>query len=226
MFNGLVMVTAFTGVIAVGAAVAAQSARKAEETLSDRVAPNADEVHPILVGMKVPDVTLTEVDGKPVRLYSFLEKNPTVLVFYRGGWCPYCNLQLSGLHDIESKVLQLGYQLVAVSADRPMNVEKSIEKHELNFTSLSDSDKVAAKAFGLAFKVNEKTLESYKKFGINLTEASGVDDHVLPVPAVFIVGTDGTILFEYVNPNYKVRLNAQVLLAILRAENEESRPGK
>ena len=196
MFNGLVMVTAFTGVIAVGAAVAAQSARKAEDTLSDRVATNADEVHPILVGMKVPDVTLTEVDGKPVRLYSFLEKKPTVLVFYRGGWCPYCNLQLSGLHDIESKVLQLGYQLVAVSADRPMNVEKSIEKHELHFTSLSDSDKVAAKAFGLAFKVNEKTLESYKKFGINLTEASGADDHVLPVPAVFIVGTDGTILFE------------------------------
>jgi len=190
------------------------------------VARGAQDIHPLLVGMKVPDVTLTNVQGHPVRLYSFIEKKPTVLIFYRGGWCPYCNLQMEQLHTIEGQILELGYQLVAVSADRPSNAEKSVLKHDLKYTLLSDSGKTAAKAFGLAFKVDDKTLETYKKFGINLAEASGVDDHILPVPAVFIVGIDGTIIFEYVNPNYKVRLNAQVLLAILKAENEESRSGR
>lgn len=190
------------------------------------VAASAEDIHPLLVGVKVPDVVLADVEGTPVRLYSLLEKEPTVLVFYRGGWCPYCNLQLEQLHTIEGEVLNLGYQIIAISADRPENVEKSIEKHDLKYTLLSDSAKVAAKAFGLAFKVDERTLEAYKKFGINLDAASGVDDHIIPVPAVFIVQKDGTIIFEYVNPNYKVRLNAQVLLAILRAENEESKSGK
>jgi peroxiredoxin len=191
-----------------------------------RVAVSADDIHPLLVGMKVPEVTLTNLRSQPVTLYSLIEKKQTVLVFYRGGWCPYCNLQLEQLHVIEDEVLKLGYQIVAVSADRPENAEKSLEKHDLKYTLLSDSAKAAAKAFGLAFKVDDKTLEAYKKFGINLTEASGVDDHILPVPAVFIVRTDGMIVFEYVNPNYKVRLNAQVLLAILKAENEESGRGR
>ncbi len=74
-------------------------------------------------------------------------------------------------------------------------------------------------AFGLTFKVDDKTLERYKKSGNSLSEASGVDNPVLPVPAVFVVGTDGTILFEQVNPNHKVRLTPQMLLAILKAEN-------
>ncbi len=190
------------------------------------VAASAEDIRPLLVGMKVPEVTLTDADGNPVKLYSLIEKKPTVLVFYRGGWCPYCNLQLEQLHTIEDEVLELGYQIVAVSADRPENVEKSVEKHDLKYTLLSDSSKAAAKAFGLAFRVDDKILDAYKKFGINLAKASGVNDDVLPVPAVFIVGTDGTIIFEYVNPNYKVRLNAQVLLAILKAENEESTVGK
>ncbi len=207
--------------LALGSAVLGSEAQAARSQRG-RVAESAEDVHPLLVGMRGPDVTLTTVDGKPLRLYDLLERKPSVLVFYRGGWCPYCNLQLEQLRTIEQEVLNLGYQIVAVSADRPENAEKSIEKHDLKYTLLSDSSKAAAKAFGIAFRVDDKTLEAYKRFGINLAEASGVDDHVLPVPAVFIVGTDGVILFEYVNPNYKVRLNAQVLLAILKAENEES----
>lgn len=219
MINGIILMSAFATLIVSGSAAA--QASKESETLSDRVAPDAEDIHPILVGMKVPNVTLTSVEGKPVKLYSLLEKKPTVLVFYRGGWCPYCNMQLSGLHEIEDEALRLGYQIVAVSADRPENIEKSIEKHGLRYTLLSDSAKTAAKAFGLAFRVDEKTLEAYKKFGIDLTAASGINDHVLPVPAVFIVRKNGEIVFEYVNPNYKVRLNSQVLLAILKAENKQ-----
>jgi peroxiredoxin len=171
--------------------------------------------------MSVPDVVLTDVEGKEVKLYSLLEKKPTVLIFYRGGWCPYCNLQMEQLHTIEGDVLKEGYQIVAVSADRPENIETSIEKHDLHYTLLSDSTMNAAKAFGLAFRVDKEALERSKKYAATLEAGSGLSHHILPVPAVFIIQKDGSITFEYVNPNFKVRLNAQVLLAILKAENEQ-----
>ncbi|MDE3056730.1 MAG: AhpC/TSA family protein [Bacteroidota bacterium] len=210
-------------VLVLSFALVTTPAQAEQNAFSTRVARSADDIHPLLVGMKVPDVVLMNVEGNPVRLYSFLSEKPTVLVFYRGGWCPYCNVQLAQLRTIENDVLELGYQIVAISADRFENAAKSIEKHNLHYTLLSDSAKVAAKAFGLAFKVDEKTLERYSKFGIDLEAASGVNDHILPVPAVFIIQNDGSIVFEYVNPNYKVRLNAQVLLAILKVENERAK---
>jgi peroxiredoxin len=118
-------------------------------------------------------------------------------------------------------VLKEGYQIVAVSADRPENVEKSIEKHDLHYTLLSDSTMNAAKTFGLAFSVDREALEKSTKYAATLESGSGLTHHILPVPAVLIVQKDGNIIFEYVNPNFKVRLNAQVLLAILKAENEQ-----
>jgi peroxiredoxin len=209
--------------VVIGSVITALPAQHGQNDPPTRVAENADDIHPLLVGAKVPDVVLMDVEGEPVKLYSLLSKKPTVLVFYRGGWCPYCNLQLSQLHTIENEVIELGYQIVAISADRFENAEKSVDKHNLHYTLLSDSAKIAAEAFGLAFKVDEETLERYTKIGIDLEAASGVNDHILPVPAVFIVQKDGIITFEYVNPNYRVRLNAQVLLAILKAENEQSK---
>jgi len=218
MVNGIFLMIGLATLTVTGADAVAQG----QNDSSGRVADRADDIHPLLVGMKVPDVVLTDVQGKEVKIYSLLEKKPTVLIFYRGGWCPYCNLQLEQLHTIESDVLKEGYQIVAVSADRPENVEKSIEKHDLHYTLLSDSTMNAAKAFGLAFRVDKEALERSTKYAATLESGSGLNHHVLPVPAVFIVQKDGSIIFEYVNPNFKVRLNAQVLLAILKAENEQT----
>jgi peroxiredoxin len=217
MVKGINLMIGFAAFTVVGGAGLAQG----QNDSSGRVADRADDIHPLLVGMKVPDVVLTDVQGKQIKLYSLLEQKPTVLIFYRGGWCPYCNLQLEQLHTIESEVLKEGYQIVAVSADRPENVEKSVEKHNLHYTLLSDSTMNAAKAFGLAFRVDKEALERSTKYGATLESSSGLNHHILPVPAVFIVQKDGSIIFEYVNPNFKVRLNAQVLLAILKAENEQ-----
>ena len=217
MVNGINLMIGFVAFTIVSGVASAQG----QIDSSGRVAERADDIHPLLVGMKVPDVVLTDVQGKEVKLYSLLEKKPTVLIFYRGGWCPYCNLQLEQLHTIESEVLKEGYQIVAVSADRPENVEKSIEKHNLHYTLLSDSTMNAAKAFGLAFRVDKEALERSTKYAATLEAGSGLSHHILPVPAVFIVQKDGSIIFEYVNPNFKVRLNAQVLLAILKAEDEQ-----
>lgn len=188
----------------------------------NRVAGSADDIRPLFVGEKVPDVSFKDTEGKTIKLNSLLENGPTVLVFYRGGWCPYCNMQLSQLREIEDRILNLGYQITAVSADSPSNVTKSIEKHSMHYTLLSDNTMDAAKSFGIAFKVDKEGLERGKAHGVSLDEASGFDHHILPVPAVFVVDKSGTILFEYVNPDYHVRLSAKVLLAVLKAEAEDA----
>ncbi|MGA9408060.1 MAG: peroxiredoxin-like family protein [Bacteroidota bacterium] len=217
MVNNIIIAIGFAAFTIASGVVLAQG----QNDSSGRVADRADDIHPLLVGMNVPDVVLTDVEGKEVKLYSLLEKKPTVLIFYRGGWCPYCNLQMEQLHTIESDVLKEGYQIVAVSADRPENIETSIEKHDLHYTLLSDSTMNAAKAFGLAFRVDKEALQRSKKYAATLEAGSGLSHHILPVPAVFIIQKNGSIIFEYVNPNFKVRLNAQVLLAIVKAENEQ-----
>jgi peroxiredoxin len=194
-------------------------AGKRPESLSG----SPEKICPILVGTKVPDVLLADIKGNPIKLYSLLQKKPTVLVFYRGGWCPYCNLQLEQLHTIESEVLDQGYQIAAISADRPGKLTGSIDRHALRYTLLSDSTMSAAKAFGIAFRVGNATVEKYKKNGIDLEAASGLNHHMLPVPAVFIVQKGGNVLFEYVNPNYKVRLNAQVVLALIKADSLQTK---
>ena len=217
MLHRMILAVGITTLAIVGAIALAQEPNE----LSGKVAERADDVHPLLIGVSVPDVVLNDVEGKQVKLHSLIEQKPTVLIFYRGGWCPYCNLQLEQLHAIEGDVLKEGYQIVAVSADRPANVKKSIEKHDLHYILLSDSTMNAAKAFGLAFRVTDETVERSKKYGVDLEAASGLNHHILPVPAVFIIQKGGSIIFEYVNPNFKVRLNAHVLLAILKAENEQ-----
>jgi peroxiredoxin len=181
------------------------------------VAGSAEEVCPIKVGATVPKVVLRSVDGVVVNLAEEISKKPTVLIFYRGGWCVYCNRQMSQLREIERAVLDLGYQLIAISPDRPEKLRETIDKYEFSYTLLSDSKAEAIKAFGLAFRVSQQTLDRYKTIHIDLEDASGESHHVLPVPAAFIVGTDGVIKYSYVNPNYRVRIDPDVLLVAAKA---------
>ncbi len=118
---------------------------------------------------------------------------------------------------IEPQLLELGYQIIAISADKPESLQQSRSKLKPNYLLLSDSSMAGARAFGIAFRVDEKGIEVFKKYGVDLEAASGEKHHVLPVPSAYIVGTDGMIKFSYVNPDYKVRVNAEVLLAAARA---------
>ncbi len=176
------------------------------------VAESAENICPIMVGEAVPDVLVKNLNGEKVALKDRIKEKPTILIFYRGGWCPYCNKHLAQLMEYEQKFINLGYQILAVSADRPDKLRASMNKHEMAYTLLSDNDLAAARAFGLAFRVSQATLNKYDEFGIDLEEASGHDHHWLPVPAAFVVSTDGTVRFSYINPNYKVRVNPEVLL--------------
>jgi peroxiredoxin len=120
------------------------------------------------------------------------------------------------LRDLYPKLEELGVDLIGVSPDKPAKAKESQEKHNLQFPLLSDSCMVAARAFGVAYQVDAPTLATLAKFGMDLEEASGEKHHLLPVPAVFFVGKNGVIQFEYVNPDYKVRLHPDILLAAAR----------
>lgn len=181
-----------------------------------RVAGSAEDIRPILVGQSVPELALRTVDGKLFDLNEAIRNKPTVLVFYRGGWCPYCITQLGQLAKIEAEIIKSGYQIIAISPDKSEKLAESINKHSMNYQLLSDSSMAGAKGFGIAFKVDDATIEKYKEYGIDLYSASGERHNLLPVPAIFVVGTDEVIKFEYVNPDYKVRLEADTLLSILK----------
>jgi peroxiredoxin len=118
--------------------------------------------------------------------------------------------------QIEPKLLEMGYQILAVSADSPEYLSQSKQKHEMGYTLLSDHSMKGAMALGLAWQVNADDLKMFKEYGIDLEKASGEKHHILPVPADYIVGTDGKIAFAYVNPDYKIRVPATVLLEAAR----------
>ena len=124
--------------------------------------------------------------------------------------------QLGELRDIEPQLLDLGYRIVAVSADRPSRLRRSLDKQSLHYALYSDSALVASRAFGLAWKLDDAMVKRYKDWGLDLEEASGLQHHALPVPAVFLLDAEGTILFEYVNPRHQVRIPASILLAAAR----------
>ncbi|MBW3637604.1 MAG: AhpC/TSA family protein [Armatimonadetes bacterium] len=177
----------------------------------------AADVNPAKIGTTLPPIALVDVKNQPFDLNAAVAKAPAVLVFYRGGWCPFCNAQLAALAKIEPQLKTLGYQIIAVTPDSPSELSRTLGKQPLSYTLLSDSKMSAARALGLAFRVDDETFKKYQGFGLDLEKSSGEKHHLLPVPAVYLVGKDGLLNFSYVNPNYKVRLNGDVLLAAAKA---------
>jgi peroxiredoxin len=174
------------------------------------IAADATAISPLLIGEKIPNITLSDVSGKKVSLLEHAAQKPSVIVFYRGGWCPYCNLHLSELQAIESDILKEGYQIIAISPDSPESLGASISKNKLNYLLLSDNRTEASRGFGLAFQAPERYAEMLGKASAEQNKS------VLPVPAVFVINTSGEILFEYINPDYKRRLKGSLLLAVLK----------
>jgi len=185
------------------------------------IAASATQVHPLLIGSAIPATTLADIDGKSVPLRAALRGKYTLLVFYRGGWCPYCNLELSNLRLIEADLKKLGVQVVAVTPDRPAELRKTLDKNAITYTLLSDTGAATMRAFGVAFRVDAATTKKYVGFGLDLDAASGSTHHALPVPAVFLVDPAGKIRFQYVNPDHEVRAPHTVVLAAVKAARGE-----
>lgn len=182
------------------------------------VVKDAKDVKPLGVGAQVPGVNVRDVQGKTHNLAKLADKGPAVLVFYRGGWCPYCTKHLSALQAIEGDLKAAGYTLYGITPDRPEKLAATAAKEKLGYTLLSDADASAVKAFGLGFVVDDLTIEKYKTFKINLDEASGYSHHILPVPAVYVVEKGGKIKFVHYDPDYRKRLDAKDVLAAAQAK--------
>jgi len=179
---------------------------------------DANEVSPLLVGSDVPKVTLADETGGEQFLPDLLKGKYSILVFYRGGWCPYCNTHLQELAEAEAKLVELGYQVIAISPDSPERLASAEKDGDLRYALYSDSGLEAATAFGIDFTLGTGTLLKYKAFGINLKKSSGgKNKDRLPVPSVFIVTPDNKIAFTYVNPDYKQRVPGDLLLAAAKA---------
>ena len=183
---------------------------------------SAEEVQPLLIGMEAPDFTLRDVENQAFSFKSGTQANPIVLTFFRGGWCPYCNMHLSELRLAEKQLKEMGFNIWFISIDKPELLLESLDDPDIGYTVYSDSSLNATRAFGLAFRVDDELNERYLSYDIDLEKASGENHHVLPAPATYIIGTDGVINFAYINPDYKVRLHPDVLLAAATAYTEEA----
>lgn len=188
------------------------------------VARTPSAVRPLLIGAQAPDATLRALDGSAISIKTALGGKPGVVIFYRGGWCPYCSTHLREIKTVEKDLKKLGYRTIAISPDRPEELAATAKKQDLAYTLLSDSKLEAARAYGIAFQVDEGTLKKYGEYGIDLRKSSGEAHDWLPVPTVFLIGKDGTVKFVYSNPDYKVRLKAPVLLAAAKAALAGGRP--
>ena len=181
------------------------------------VAPDAAAVRPLLPGMPAPAFEIRDAAGEAWHFEAGARAKPAIITFYRGSWCPYCNRYLWKMRDAERLLLDMGYEMMFISADRPEVLAPYLEEKELAYQLLSDNDLVAARAFGIAFQVGDDYLAKLAEHDIDIEAASGRTHHWLPVPATFVIGTDGVIDFQYVNPDYKVRVDPEVLVAAARA---------
>ncbi|MBF4517749.1 AhpC/TSA family protein [Flavobacterium sp. ANB] len=174
------------------------------------IAKSATDIAPLLIGEKIPNFTLKTSENADVDISDLLKKKKTILIFYRGGWCPYCNMHLQAMAEAEKQILDLGYQIIAVSPDSPENLKITEEKDKVKYTLLSDSKGSLIKAVGIAYEAPE----NYKSV-INV-HSNEVNKSFLPVPSVFVVNTESDILFEYVSPDFKQRITTELLVSVLK----------
>lgn len=172
---------------------------------------------PSAKGDQIPDITLMTADHADLKLRAAVKMKPAVIVFYRGGWCPYCTRHLMALANAEEDILSAGYQILAISPDQPSKIAGTPDREKLKYTLLSDAKMEAAKAFGISFQVADDLVAKYKnEYRIDIEAFSGENHHLLPHPAVFIVDREGIIRFAHVDADYKVRLDPAEILKNLR----------
>jgi peroxiredoxin len=171
------------------------------------------------VGAPAPDFTLPGADGCNVTLSEKLAQGPVVLVFYRGGWCPYCNILLRGFQRLLADFKAAGAQLIAISPQLPDQSLSTREKNALQFPVLSDVGLQVAKAFRIAFELPDELSALYRDFGHGLDVFNGTaGDGQLPMPATFVIGQDSRVKFAHVEEDYTQRAEPQNVLAVIQNE--------
>lgn len=163
-------------------------------------------------GAVAPPFTLPDARGGQVSLHEQLERGPVVLTFYRGAWCPYCDLTLRAFQEVLPQIHAIGAALVAISPQTPDESLTTAEKKNLEFAVLSDAGNAVARQYGLVFEVATALDAVHKAFAIDLARSNGDTSNELPVPGTFIIGSDGRIAFAFADADYRARLEPAELL--------------
>lgn len=177
--------------------------------------------HALQEGDRAPNFRLPNTQGGSIELNGLLRQGPVVLIFYRGSWCPYCNLALRAYQKSLTRLQALGASLVAVSPQTPDNSLSTAEKNELSYSVLSDVGLHVARAYGLAFDLPRELAELYRRQWDNdLVKWNGGGGWSLPIPATYLIAQDGRIVLAHVDPDYRDRLEPEALLARLQSLDE------
>ena len=179
------------------------------------IAASAEETSPLPAGAASPEFTARNADGSEFAFDPSALERPAMLIFYRGGWCPYCNAHLAELRHVVPELEQRGMDVYFLSADSPENLASALhgDAEGLDYTLLSDARLSAAEAFGLAFRISDAYYRQAKEYGVDLEEASGETHHALPIPAAYLIDTEGMIRYGHTNTDYTQRLSADELRA-------------
>lgn len=186
------------------------------------IAATAKETTPLQVGQSAPRFEVRTVKGEPFLFDPKALDRPVVLITFRGGWCPFCNMHLSELRDAVPEINALGVDVLFLSGDRPELLYASLERETqdtidgLGYTILSDADVQAAVAFGIAFKASQGTIDRRAQKNQDIEGSSMLEHGVLSVPSVYAVDRDGMIAFAFSEPDYKVRIPTDELLQVAR----------
>lgn len=171
----------------------------------------------LFINSKAPDFKANDQYGNEIRLKDVLKDSIVVLIFYRGQWCPYCNKQLKKLEDSLHLIKEKGARLIAITPEKPEFISKTIEKTKASYPLIYDKDMKIMKAYAVSFEVDERTVSRYKNADIDLAAANGQKDKVyLPVPAVYIINKEGTIVYRYFDTDYKKRATVEMILENLK----------
>ena len=168
-------------------------------------------------GDTAPDFLLPDATGKKISLKETLTHGPVILIFYRGGWCPYCNLELRAYQRLLPEIRKSGAQLIAISPQTPDASLSTQEKNALAYPVLSDTENMAAKSFGILFDMPAYLSELYAGFGNDLEKINAAGTWALPLPATYVIGQDSKILKAFVETDYRVRMEPQEAVNAINA---------
>jgi len=168
------------------------------------------------VGNIIPNFILPNAFGQPVELQKLLVSGPVVISFFRGYWCPFCNIELAGLQQALPAIKTLGASIIAISPQTNRHTISTVEKHELTYEVLSDRSNMIARQFGIVFQIPEYLRPVLQEKGHILPRYNGDESFELPIPATFVVSPDGKVVYAFVDADYTKRLDPIEIVSILR----------
>jgi peroxiredoxin len=164
------------------------------------------------IGERFPDFNLPNTNDETVELKELLKNGKVIVAFFRGSWCPYCNLELKALQEDLKQIVDKKTELVVITPQKSDYSNELKNNHQLDFELLTDKDNALAKQLGISFELQNYVIPTYKSLGIDLSNYNDNDNNELPIPAVFVIDTDYHITYKFVDANYMNRINIQELI--------------